>query len=263
MTSTQPRTKRIQVKAACSNCRKKHQGCDNQRPCKRCINTGNEDTCVDIPHRRYKTKPSDKTPAPSRGPKAIISFADLMTNVEDIVVGKLEEENGDFMMTLNTENLISNNPREKPSPSKRKSTSSFQSKLHRSELQRQVKRRSNSSPLPPNREPMIMTWTIPDIINAVGQPTSAPPTFLPPSLTYGEHMRYSPPQENIIQEISRIPDTSTHLEGLDLMGNGLNHNLDYSNEDNEDLRNSLLNLEGWDSLGWYDDLTMSEELFEN
>jgi len=37
--------RRKQVKRACSNCRSAHAGCDNQRPCSRCISKGLTDYC--------------------------------------------------------------------------------------------------------------------------------------------------------------------------------------------------------------------------
>eukprot|EP01125_Pyxidicula_operculata_P006763 TRINITY_DN2320_c2_g1_i1.p1 TRINITY_DN2320_c2_g1~~TRINITY_DN2320_c2_g1_i1.p1 ORF type:complete len:355 (+),score=82.08 TRINITY_DN2320_c2_g1_i1:7-1071(+) len=43
------RTVRQQVKAACVNCRKKHHGCDNNRPCLKCVKAGIADSCVDAP----------------------------------------------------------------------------------------------------------------------------------------------------------------------------------------------------------------------
>mmetsp|Transcript_13023 Transcript_13023/g.17886 ORF Transcript_13023/g.17886 Transcript_13023/m.17886 type:complete len:477 (+) Transcript_13023:142-1572(+) len=44
--------KRLQVPKACMNCRKKKAGCDRERPCKRCIQSGEEATCVDIPRKK-------------------------------------------------------------------------------------------------------------------------------------------------------------------------------------------------------------------
>jgi len=45
-------TKRKQVKRACSNCRKAHAGCDENRPCRRCVGGGKELTCKDVPRKK-------------------------------------------------------------------------------------------------------------------------------------------------------------------------------------------------------------------
>jgi len=49
-------TKRLQVSRACFKCRKMHAGCGIERPCKRCIQSGTEDLCVDIPRRKRLVK---------------------------------------------------------------------------------------------------------------------------------------------------------------------------------------------------------------
>lgn len=47
-TSTPPtRTKRRQVKNACTNCQKACKKCDDARPCLRCVTYGLQDECVD------------------------------------------------------------------------------------------------------------------------------------------------------------------------------------------------------------------------
>ncbi|KAJ3205896.1 hypothetical protein HK099_000672 [Clydaea vesicula] len=40
------------VSKSCTNCKKAHLKCDNQRPCFRCTKTGNCETCVDTVHKR-------------------------------------------------------------------------------------------------------------------------------------------------------------------------------------------------------------------
>ncbi|KIX04403.1 uncharacterized protein Z518_05271 [Rhinocladiella mackenziei CBS 650.93] len=50
------------VASACINCKKKHLRCDNERPCRRCVQSGKEDTCVDVEHKkrgRPPLKPED------------------------------------------------------------------------------------------------------------------------------------------------------------------------------------------------------------
>lgn len=56
----QKRPKRKQVKRACSNCRKSHSGCDDLRPCSRCIDNGLESSCADVPRKKRATR--RKTP---------------------------------------------------------------------------------------------------------------------------------------------------------------------------------------------------------
>lgn len=48
--------KRIQAQRACTNCKKLHSRCDNQRPCKRCFQSGFEATCADLPRKRRMSK---------------------------------------------------------------------------------------------------------------------------------------------------------------------------------------------------------------
>lgn len=38
--------KKKKVKFACVNCRKSKTACDNERPCRRCISKGLEDSCT-------------------------------------------------------------------------------------------------------------------------------------------------------------------------------------------------------------------------
>jgi len=296
------KTKRIQVKTACINCRKKHQGCDNHRPCTRCINSGNEETCKDIPHKRGKPKMTEKQPLSTSGAggansttKKIYTLNDLMTTVEDIVVGKLEEENTPLtMMTINTEDLSAQNS---PGVRRSHSTRKYQSKWTHTHFQRPMKksRSCESVPVPPLVEPSppIMTWTIPQFFNpSLSEPSTCPsssiPTtslsaphhtpFLPPSLTYNEL-----PMEvcgghpgnslNHCYDPYGIIPADYGGEAFDLMVNdGLSLGSPSSeggSSSDRDVENSGGGvLSGLDQGGWVDpiewlDLTMGEELFEN
>jgi len=40
------------VKTACVNCKNSKTRCDNQRPCKRCVRTGRQDSCIDSVHKK-------------------------------------------------------------------------------------------------------------------------------------------------------------------------------------------------------------------
>ncbi|CDU25792.1 uncharacterized protein SPSC_05963 [Sporisorium scitamineum] len=53
------------VPSACLNCKRAHLACDVGRPCRRCINLGKSDTCVDVQHKkrgrpRLKDRPSSQ-----------------------------------------------------------------------------------------------------------------------------------------------------------------------------------------------------------
>jgi PAS domain-containing protein len=48
--------KRRQVRRACTNCRKAHACCDEQRPCQRCINLGVIDECKDAENKKRGRK---------------------------------------------------------------------------------------------------------------------------------------------------------------------------------------------------------------
>lgn len=52
--SSQKKRRVTSVKVACIQCRKKHQGCDNYRPCTRCVNANIEDQCIDAPRGKEK-----------------------------------------------------------------------------------------------------------------------------------------------------------------------------------------------------------------
>ncbi|KAI9374738.1 hypothetical protein BJX61DRAFT_265300 [Aspergillus egyptiacus] len=53
---TTRRTK-AHVASACVNCKKKHLGCDPARPCRRCVMSGKQDTCVDVTHKKRGRPP--------------------------------------------------------------------------------------------------------------------------------------------------------------------------------------------------------------
>jgi hypothetical protein len=279
------KTKRIQVKTACINCRKKHQGCDNHRPCTRCINSGNEETCKDIPHKRGKPKTTEKplsTSSSSNPSKKIYTLNDLMTTVEDIVVGKLEEENTPLtMMTINTEDLSQNSPGVRRSQTTRK----YQSKWTHTHFQRPMKKSKSCEsvplPPPPMADPPIMTWTIPQFISS---PVESSPPFLPPSLTYNEpietsstcgpHYGHHHHHQRPINDYGMIPTDAYGEVGFNDfgMGNGDgglslgSPSSEGGSSDRDGMENS--GMSGFDHQGWVDtidwfDLQMSEELFEN
>jgi hypothetical protein len=280
------KTKRIQVKTACINCRKKHQGCDNHRPCTRCINSGNEETCKDIPHKRGKPKTTEKplsTSSSSNPSKKIYTLNDLMTTVEDIVVGKLEEENTPLtMMTINTEDLSQNSPGVRRSQTTRK----YQSKWTHTHFQRPMKKSKSCDsvnlPPPPVADPPIMTWTIPQFISPVESPVTP---FLPPSLTYnepiehpntcGSHHHHHHPQRPINNDnYGMIPADAYGEAAFNDFGMGSGDGLSLGSpsseggsSDRDGMENSgmsgCFDHQGWvDTLDWFD-LQMSEELFEN
>jgi len=51
-----PKQKRLQAQKACSNCKRLHARCDNERPCKRCIQNGLANTCIDLPRKRRMSR---------------------------------------------------------------------------------------------------------------------------------------------------------------------------------------------------------------
>lgn len=55
-TTTQSKPKRLQAQRACSNCKRLHAKCDNERPCKRCVQNGLSNTCVDLPRKRRMSR---------------------------------------------------------------------------------------------------------------------------------------------------------------------------------------------------------------
>eukprot|EP01080_Neovahlkampfia_damariscottae_P002446 gene2446-3156_t len=53
--------KKERVSSACSNCRRNHTCCDENRPCSRCIKLGKQDTCVDVVSKKRGPKPKTKS----------------------------------------------------------------------------------------------------------------------------------------------------------------------------------------------------------
>ncbi|KAJ9613395.1 hypothetical protein H2200_003337 [Cladophialophora chaetospira] len=56
------RKPKAHVASACVNCKKKHLRCDSSRPCRRCVQSGKEDSCHDVEHKkrgRPPLKPDD------------------------------------------------------------------------------------------------------------------------------------------------------------------------------------------------------------
>lgn len=56
------------VPSACLNCKRAHLACDVGRPCRRCVNLGKSDTCVDVQHKkrgrpRLKDRPTSQSGA--------------------------------------------------------------------------------------------------------------------------------------------------------------------------------------------------------
>ncbi|PYH94905.1 hypothetical protein BO71DRAFT_483390 [Aspergillus ellipticus CBS 707.79] len=51
------RRTKAHVASACVNCKKKHLGCDPARPCRRCVLSGKEATCVDVLHKKRGRPP--------------------------------------------------------------------------------------------------------------------------------------------------------------------------------------------------------------
>jgi hypothetical protein len=76
-----PRAKRKQVKSACINCRKRKTGCDDERPCSKCVRNGLEATCIDVPRKKRTSnrKRSQQNLATSPQPVYQVRWEDLMT----------------------------------------------------------------------------------------------------------------------------------------------------------------------------------------
>ncbi|KAI9260652.1 hypothetical protein BDA99DRAFT_512771 [Phascolomyces articulosus] len=51
-TTTSRPSNKSHVLRACVNCRKAHLACDTDRPCKRCVSLGKEQTCYDVDHKK-------------------------------------------------------------------------------------------------------------------------------------------------------------------------------------------------------------------
>ena len=64
-----PRTKRRQVKNACTNCQKACKKCDDARPCLRCVKYGIAEECVDS-QRKERQKGIKRGPYKKRDGKS-------------------------------------------------------------------------------------------------------------------------------------------------------------------------------------------------
>jgi len=64
------RERRRQVQRACVNCRRSKTGCSHERPCRRCVNLGIGDSCVDAPRKRRREKSSKSEKGEERCSKA-------------------------------------------------------------------------------------------------------------------------------------------------------------------------------------------------
>ncbi|KAK0546224.1 hypothetical protein OC845_004688 [Tilletia horrida] len=51
---------KINVRVACSNCKKAHLACDTNRPCGRCVRICKTDSCVDVQHKKRGRPRSDR-----------------------------------------------------------------------------------------------------------------------------------------------------------------------------------------------------------
>ena len=72
MVPTQPaRTKRRQVKNACTNCQKACKKCDDARPCLRCVKYGIAEECVDS-QRKERQKGIKRGPYKKRDGKSML-----------------------------------------------------------------------------------------------------------------------------------------------------------------------------------------------
>jgi len=72
------RSKRRQVKNACTNCQKACKKCDDARPCLRCVKYGIAEECVDS-HRKERKKGIKRGPYKKRdGKRTSASIADLL-----------------------------------------------------------------------------------------------------------------------------------------------------------------------------------------
>ncbi|KIW97817.1 uncharacterized protein Z519_01401 [Cladophialophora bantiana CBS 173.52] len=62
------RKPKAHVASACVNCKKKHLRCDSSRPCRRCVQSGKEDSCVDVEHKKRGRPPLKPDDASARRP---------------------------------------------------------------------------------------------------------------------------------------------------------------------------------------------------
>ncbi|KAI9318110.1 hypothetical protein BX666DRAFT_1934876 [Dichotomocladium elegans] len=75
-TKSRKRTTKPHVSAACVNCQRAHLACDMGRPCRRCVQSGREDTCMDVQHKKRGRPRRDRKPffAQSNNPCGLTNF---------------------------------------------------------------------------------------------------------------------------------------------------------------------------------------------
>ncbi|KAI0340711.1 hypothetical protein BDW22DRAFT_1334255 [Trametopsis cervina] len=81
MPAQPPRTKRRQVKNACTNCQKACKKCDDARPCLRCVKYGIAEECVDS-QRKERQKGIKRGPYKKRDGKGMHYFHSSSANVD-------------------------------------------------------------------------------------------------------------------------------------------------------------------------------------
>lgn len=57
----QQQRRRSNVQCACSNCKKAHLACDTSRPCRRCVQSGKADSCVDVVPKKRGRPPLNRS----------------------------------------------------------------------------------------------------------------------------------------------------------------------------------------------------------
>ncbi len=75
----QARKASAQVKRSCINCKLAKTRCDNQRPCRRCLRTGREATCVDSVHKKRGRKRSNAATSGGKSQSDDRSRVDMFT----------------------------------------------------------------------------------------------------------------------------------------------------------------------------------------
>ncbi|KAG6841207.1 hypothetical protein C0991_000869 [Blastosporella zonata] len=75
-----PRSKRRQVKNACTNCQKACKKCDDARPCLRCVKYGVSEECIDS-QRKERKKGIKRGPYKKRDGKGVYHFAPFSSAV--------------------------------------------------------------------------------------------------------------------------------------------------------------------------------------
>jgi hypothetical protein len=116
--SSAPRSKRRQVKKACTNCQKACKKCDDGRPCKRCITYGCSDECVDT-QRKERKRGIKRGPYKKREGRCTfdcdpfyISFhLNLMVSVSDTIARAVatHEDNPDSVGQSGSSNMPTSN----------------------------------------------------------------------------------------------------------------------------------------------------------